>query len=108
MSLIEAKRARLVDVKVGGLHMRLAETAEEIMAAQTLRYRVFYEGTAAKPTDGMAASGRDFDTFDEFCDHLLVFDESRGGGARAVVGAYRVMRRAGAAGRGQLGRRRVV
>lgn len=101
MSLTEAKRPRLVDVRVGGLHMRLAETAEEIMAAQALRYRVFYEGTAAKPTGGMAASGRDFDTFDKFCDHLLVFDESRGGGAHSVVGAYRAMRRAGAARRGQ-------
>jgi L-ornithine Nalpha-acyltransferase len=101
MSLIEAKRARLVDVRVGGLHMRLAETAEEVMAAQALRYRVFYEGTAAKPTVGMAASRRDFDTFDEFCDHLLVFDEARGDRAHAVVGAYRMMRRAGASRRGQ-------
>lgn len=101
MSLIEAKRPRLVDVRVGGLHLRLAETAEELKAAQALRFRVFYEGTAAKATHGMTASGRDFDTFDDFCDHLLVFDESRGGGPQAVVGAYRVMRRADAARRGQ-------
>jgi len=71
------------------------------MAAQALRYRVFYEGTAATATARMAASRRDVDTFDEFCDHLLVFDESRGGGDQAVVGAYRVMRRDDAAQRGQ-------
>ncbi len=81
--------------------MRVAETAEEVMAAQALRYRVFYEGMDAKPNDAMAEVKRDFDSFDEFCDHLLVFDESRGDGPHAVVGTYRVMRRAGAARRGQ-------
>src|SRR3546814_11886390 len=79
----------------------LAEDAAEIRAAQTLRYRVFYESMAAKPTPEMAAARRDFDTFDDFCDHLLVFDEERGSGAEAVVGTYRVMRREGAAARGQ-------
>src|SRR3546814_5795940 len=49
----------------------------------------------------MAAARRDFDTFDDCCDHLLVFDEERGSGAEAVVGTYRVMRRKGAAARGQ-------
>src|SRR3546814_20596248 len=38
---------------------------------------------------------------DLFCDHRLVFDEERGSGAEAVVGTYRVMRREGAAARGQ-------
>src|SRR3546814_3051892 len=79
----------------------LAEDAAEIRAAQALRYRVFYESMAAKPTPEMAAARRDFDTFDDFCDHLLVFDEERGSGAEAVVGTYRVMRREGAAARGQ-------
>src|SRR3546814_16467343 len=49
----------------------------------------------------MAAARRDFDSFDDFCDHLLVFDEERGSGPDAVVGTYRVMRREGAARRGQ-------
>src|SRR3546814_1192579 len=56
---------------------------------------------AAKPTPEMAAARRDFDSFDDFCDHLLVFDEERGSGAEAVVGTYRVLRREGAAARGQ-------
>ncbi len=94
-------RERLVDVRAGGLHMRLAETEQEVMAAQALRYRVFYEGMAARPSAEMAAVKRDFDSFDEFCDHLLVFDEARGEGPDAVVGTYRVMRRDGAARRGQ-------
>src|SRR3546814_15449335 len=56
---------------------------------------------AARPTPEMAAARRDFDSFDDFCDHLLVFDEERGSGPDAVVGTYRVMRREGAARRGQ-------
>lgn len=100
-SMTAPSRERPVDVRAGGLHMRLAETEQEIMAAQALRYRVFYEGMAARPSAEMAAVKRDFDSFDEFCDHLLVFDESRGQGTDAVVGTYRVMRRDGAARRGQ-------
>ena len=101
MSLAEAKTDRPVDVVGGNLRIRLAEDTAEIRAAQALRYRVFYEAMAAKPTPEMAAAQRDFDSFDEFCDHLLVFDEERGSGAGAVVGTYRVMRREGAARRGQ-------
>ncbi|MEO3427749.1 GNAT family N-acyltransferase [Pelagibius sp. CAU 1746] len=101
MSLAEAKSDRPVDVAVGNLRIRLAEDAAEIRAAQALRYRVFYESMAAKPTPEMAAARRDFDSFDDYCDHLLVFDEDRGSGPGAVVGTYRVMRREGAARRGQ-------
>ncbi|MEQ8357375.1 MAG: GNAT family N-acyltransferase [Kiloniellaceae bacterium] len=101
MSLAEAKSDRPVDVVGGNLRIRLAEGAAEIRAAQALRYRVFYESMSAKPTDEMAALRRDFDSFDDYCDHLLVFDEERGSGADAVVGTYRVMRREGATRRGQ-------
>lgn len=101
MSLAEAKSDRPVDVVGGNLRIRLAEDAAEIRAAQALRYRVFYESMAARPTPEMAAARRDFDSFDDYCDHLLVFDEERGSGPDAVVGTYRVMRREGAARRGQ-------
>ena len=49
----------------------------------------------------METENRDFDSFDPFCDHLLVFDNDRGNGADAVVGTYRVLRRNGAKARGQ-------
>lgn len=101
MSLAEAKSDRPVDVVGGSLRIRLAEDVSEIRAAQALRYRVFYESMTARPTPEMAAARRDFDSFDDFCDHLLVFDEERGSGPSAVVGTYRVMRREGAARRGQ-------
>ena len=76
-----------------GMDVRLAATPAEIEAAQRLRYRVFYDDMGAKPTPEMAASGRDFDDFDESCDHLLVIDRNRGDGAEGVVGTYRLQRR---------------
>lgn len=75
------------------LEVRLADCEEEIVAAQALRYRVFYEEMGAKPTPDMAARHSDFDDFDGICDHLLVLDPARGKGGAAVVGTYRLIRR---------------
>src|SRR5579863_4155607 len=80
------------DLKVGSLEVRLAQTAEEVDAAQALRYRVFYEEMGAKPTAAMAARQRDFDEFDEHCDHLLVIDHMRKNKS-PVIGTYRLIRR---------------
>ena len=77
----------------GSLQVRLAETPEEIAAAQALRYRVFYEEMAAHPSPEMAAARRDFDRYDDFCDHLLVIDHDRPEGPDQVVGTYRLIRR---------------
>jgi putative hemolysin len=101
MAVTDFRQDRLVDVRSGSLRMRLAESLDEVHAAQALRYRVFYEGMSAKPSEEMAAVKRDFDSFDEYCDHLLVFDTSLGDGLEAVVGTYRVMRREAAKRRGQ-------
>ncbi len=90
-----------VDVRAGDFELRLAETQDEIAAAQALRYRVFYEEMSATPTPAMAAARRDFDSFDPYCDHLLVIDRRRGAGASGVVGTYRLMRRAAAASHGR-------
>ena len=85
--------ARPVDVVAGNLQIRLAENEAEVAAAQALRYSIFYEGMGATPTAEMVAKQRDFDRFDEYCDHLLVVDLSENGDEPAVVGTYRVMRR---------------
>ncbi len=87
---------RLVDVRSGDLQIRLAETAEEVDAALSLRYRVFYEEMRAKPSAEVAARRQDFDVFDALCDHLLVIDRTVGRGAAGVVGTYRLIRRAAA------------
>jgi len=81
------------DVRLGSMEVRLAETAAEVQAAQALRYRVFYEEMQACPTAEMAARRRDFDAYDDYCDHLLVIDRNRGQGAQGVVGTYRLIRR---------------
>jgi L-ornithine Nalpha-acyltransferase len=93
-----ALQGRIVDIRSGPLQVRLAETAADIDAAQALRYRIFYETMGARPLPEMARKGRDFDRFDEDCDHLLVLDHGRGNsGAEIVVGTYRLIRRETAA-----------
>lgn len=101
MGLSEAAGGTPVDVRAGDLHIRLAETKEEVNASQELRYHVFCEEMAARPTREMAAAGREFDSFDAYCDHLLVLDDGRGKGRSPVVGTYRLMRREPALRRGQ-------
>ena len=100
MVVIEAKGSRPVEVESGPLLVRLAESQAEIVASQKLRFEVFCEEMAAKPSLEMMRAGREFDSYDEFCDHLLVFDRDRGAGPAGVVGTYRLMRREGASRRG--------
>ena len=65
--------------------VRLADSREDVRAAQRLRYRVF-AGEMGARIEGDAA-GVDEDEFDEFCDHLLLIDPARS----EIVGTYRVM-----------------
>ncbi len=82
-------------VQSKSLDVRLAHNDREIDAALALRYRVFYDELAATPTPDMAERRRDFDDFDEDCDHVLVIDRERvaqGEFSDAVVGTYRLIR----------------
>lgn len=83
----------------GALEVRLAETESEVEAAQRLRYRVFYEEMTAAPSPAMREARRDFDKFDDYCDHMLVVDRTLFDDENqpAVVGTYRLMRDADAA-----------
>ena len=56
---------------------------------------------SAAPTAEMQRLRRDFDSFDDYCDHLLVIDRALPAGSRRVVGTYRLLRRAMAEKRGQ-------
>jgi putative hemolysin len=82
----------------GALEVRLAETEPEVEAAQRLRYEVFYEEMSAIPSPAMREYRRDFDRFDEYCDHVLVVDRATmdDEGQPLVVGTYRLMREADA------------
>ena len=67
-----------------------------IDAAQRLRHRVFTtEPGFTLPADG---DGRDTDRFDEFCDHLLVREDTSG----ELVGCYRMLPPPGAIAAGGL------
>lgn len=82
-----------ININAKGLTVRLAESDEEIDAAQALRYRVFYEEMSAKPTDEMSARKRDFDEFDSVADHLLVVRDDKADPKEAIVATYRLIRR---------------
>ncbi|MCV7369831.1 phosphohistidine phosphatase [Mycolicibacterium duvalii] len=74
----------------------LSTDADAIDAAQRLRHDVFStEPGYALPA---AADGRDADRFDEYCDHLLVRDDTTG----QVVGCYRMLPPPGAIAAGGL------
>ncbi|WP_417623501.1 GNAT family N-acetyltransferase [Paremcibacter congregatus] len=78
-------------VKAGDIEIRLANSEAELLAAQKLRYQVFYKEMHAKPTGEMEKLGRDYDDFDLVCDHLLAFDTSKTGDD-AVIATYRLLR----------------
>ena len=92
---------RPVHLHLASLELRVAESAAEIEAAQALRYRVFYEELNAQPTPEMSAQSRDFDSFDPYCDHLIIIDRDKGAGAAGIIATYRLMRREQASRRGQ-------
>ncbi len=76
--------------RAGDLEVRLARSAEEIAAAQALRYRVFFEEGGAIPDAASRAARRDLCAFDASCDHVIVIDHAAAGAP--VVGAYRLLR----------------
>lgn len=102
--LLESRRESTVsragfslNFAAGALRLRLAETEEELAAAQRLRYRVFYEEMGAMPTPRTAMTGLDRDAYDEIADHLIVTDRSVPAMQEPVVGTYRLIRRGAAA-----------
>ncbi|MDD3029963.1 MAG: GNAT family N-acetyltransferase [Alphaproteobacteria bacterium] len=94
-SLHALPKSALVSTRLGSLEVRLAESLADIEAAQRLRYKTFYTEMGAKPTSEMEKLSRDFDKHDEFCDHLLLIDHARKD-KNAVIGTYRLIRRAAA------------
>lgn len=83
--------AEPICVVSGNFEVRLARSKQEIEAGQKLRYKVFFEEMGAKPCERVENEKRDFDNFDEVCDHLLAFDNSKSGEER-VIATYRLLR----------------
>lgn len=92
MDTLSPETDTIIPVEAGNLTVRLAESPEEISAAQSLRYRVFYEEMDAIPTAEMKILRSDFDVFDGICDHLLVICKDRTDLHCSVVGTYRILR----------------
>jgi len=73
--------------------LRIAQTEQEVRAAQHLRYIVFYEEFGAHAPPEMVAGRRDFDEYDDYADHLIIIDEARRPEDGQIVGTYRLFRR---------------
>jgi putative hemolysin len=73
----------------------VASGADDVRAAQRLRYRVFAEELGATLHSPLA--GLDVDEFDEYCDHLVVREDHTG----ETVGTYRMLPPAAAAAMGR-------
>jgi putative hemolysin len=67
------------------LHVELAATADDVRAAQRLRYQVFVEEMGARID--ATEPGVESDRYDGFCQHLLVRDLD----TQRVVGCYRIL-----------------
>lgn len=79
--------------RIGRLEVRLARNAEEVAAAQEVRFRVFYDELGAKRRFIHMLEQKDADRFDAICDHLVVFDTAMEGPEhRQIVGTYRLLR----------------
>ncbi len=69
--------------------VRLASSDKDILEAQKLRYRVFYEELNAQPSAQSAHYKREVDSYDWQAEHLLIIDKS----SKTLVACYRLMRR---------------
>lgn len=81
-------------IDAGRFTVRLAETEDDVAAAQRLRYRVFVEEMGATPSPEDAAIRRERDRFDDFFDHLLLIDNNAmpEDPMDGVAGVYRLLR----------------
>ncbi|MEQ9695985.1 GNAT family N-acyltransferase [Shimia sp. SDUM112013] len=71
--------------------LRLADTPDEIAAAQRLRYTVFVEELGGDGALVDHANRLEKDRFDPFYDHLILYDMTRAEDDQAV-GVYRLLR----------------
>ena len=87
-------------IDAGRFTVRLAESDDDVAAAQRLRYRVFVEEMGAKTSAEDAALRRERDEFDAHFDHLLLIDNEATpeDPLDGVAGVYRLLRGAVATG----------
>ena len=81
-------------IDAGRFTVRLAESDEDVAAAQRLRYRVFVEEMGASASEEETALRRERDAFDEHFDHLILIDNEvePDDPLDFVAGVYRLLR----------------
>lgn len=84
MTLIQENSSKMVN-KASNLTVRLAMTADDVRAAQALRYDVFVTELGADGPMVDHDAGLERDPFDQHADQLLLLDGDK------VVGVYRLM-----------------
>ena len=89
------------ELRAGNLGVRIATSADEVDAAEALRFRVFYTEMGARADPVTEREQRDRDAYDAVADHLVVVDHAIGSGPAGVVGTYRLIRQDAAARIGQ-------
>lgn len=89
LSLPVAPPKPQIHAEVGRYRLRLAEGAEDRMAACRLRFKVF-NIELGEGLESSYQTGIDTDQFDAVCDHLLVEDKQESNPSRRVVGTYRM------------------
>jgi L-ornithine Nalpha-acyltransferase len=73
--------------------LKLAQSSDELIAAQRLRYRVFVSELGAKGPTVDHGQERESDQFDEFYDHLILIDRRLDAAdLNHVIGVYRLLR----------------
>ncbi len=84
-----------MDVARDRFEVRLAETEEEVVCAQRLRYKVFVEEMGATPSAEDARDRLERDIFDPHFDHLILLDREYTPEDQLdrVIGVYRLMRK---------------
>jgi putative hemolysin len=85
MTALAQARAQTMVRTHSNLSVKLAKNSTELEQAYKLRYQVFVE--EEKNLRLVNASGLEMDSYDAFCDHLIVTDEDNG----MVVGTYRLL-----------------
>ena len=72
--------------------VKLAASPEDLLAAQRLRYDVFVKELGGKGSLVDHDNQLERDTYDPYCDHLLLYDEALNAQKEnAVVGVYRIL-----------------
>jgi putative hemolysin len=94
-SLPENPVAR-IHAEVGRYRVRLAQSAEDRVAACRLRFRVF-NIELGEGLESSYQTGLDTDQFDDVCEHLIVEDKQEDNPVRRIVGTYRMQTGATAA-----------